>query len=243
MPVLTAEQLEALKAIDTPTICNAIETFRVQSDTEGFMGMDIKCLFPELGTMLGYAVTVTVDSTTPDVKRNEAGWQAWVRAMDASPKLIVLIFKDVGPAPRKSAHAGEVMATLAQRLGVVGFVTDGGLRDVNEVRAMGIHYFAAGVAPSHGIPRLLEVNVSVTLDGVNIKPGDLIHGDANGVTSIPLSIAAEVADVAAEFIAAEDIIMHYVKAPGEKNVAKYDELRKEFQSVVTKLTARVSRKK
>lgn len=212
MPALTPAQLDALKAIDTPTICNAIETFRVQSDTEGFMGMDIKCLFPELGTMLGYAVTVLVDSTTPDVKRNEAGWQAWVRAMDESPKPVVLIFKDVGPAPRKSAHAGEVMATLAQRLGVVGFVTDGGLRDVNEVRAMGIHYFAAGVVPSHGIPRLLEVNVPVTLDGVNIKPGDLIHGDANGVTTIPLEIADRVADAAQRVRETEAKMLDYIKS-------------------------------
>jgi len=75
-----------------------------------------------------------------------------------------------------------------------------------------------------------------------VNQGDLLHGDANGVTNIPQEIAAEIADITPEFIAAEEIIMNYVKAPGTKAVAKYDELRKEFQAAVKKLTARVARK-
>jgi 4-hydroxy-4-methyl-2-oxoglutarate aldolase len=192
MTILTEEQLAALKAIDTPTICNTIETFKVRGRMEGFFGMDIKCLFPEFGTMVGYAVTVKVDSTTPDVARDDEAWKQWVLAMAAAPKPIVLVFQDVGPEPRKSAHIGEVMGTLASRLGCVGLVTDGGVRDINEVHALNFHYFAAGVVASHGNPRLLEVNVPVTLDGVTVNPGDLLHGDVNGVTTIPLEIAAQI---------------------------------------------------
>lgn len=192
MTILTEELLAALKAIDTPTVCNAIETFKVRGRIEGFFGMDIKCLFPEFGTMVGYAVTVKVDSTTPDVARDDEVWKQWVRAMAAAPKPIVLVFQDVGPQPRKSAHMGEVMCTLATRLGCVGLVTDGGVRDMNEVHALGFQYFAAGVVASHGNPRLLEVNVPVTLDGVTVNPGDLLHGDVNGVTTIPLKIAAQI---------------------------------------------------
>src|SRR5581483_11897712 len=194
MTQLTDDQLHALQAFDTPTICNAIETFKVRGRMDGFFGMDIRCLFPELGTMVGYALTVQVDSTTPDVRGDDAVWREWVVAMQDAPKPIVLVFQDVGPQPRKSAHIGEVMATLARRLGVVGLVTDGGVRDINEVRALGLHYFAAGIVPSHGNPRLLQVNAPVTLDGVRVEPGDLLHGDVNGVTTIPLSIADQVAD-------------------------------------------------
>src|SRR5512139_2427716 len=112
--------------------------------------------------------------------------------MAASPKPGVLVFQDVGPQPRKSAHFGEVMATIATRLGMVGLVTDGGVRDLLEVRRLGFQYFAAGLAPSHGNPRLIDVNVAVMIDGVRILPGDLLHGDVNGVTIIPAKIAGEV---------------------------------------------------
>lgn len=212
MAHLSQNQITALRAIDTPTICNAVETFNVRGRLEGFLGMDIRCLFPDLGTMVGYALTVAVDSTTPDVKGDDAVWREWVVAMSQAPKPIVLVFQDFGPQPRKSAHVGEVMATLAQRLGVVGLVTDGGVRDMNEVHALGLHYFAAGIVPSHGNPRLLQVNVPVTLDGVRIEPGDLLHGDVNGVTTIPLSIADRVADAALRVRAQEGELLNYMKS-------------------------------
>jgi regulator of RNase E activity RraA len=211
--LLTNEQIQSLKVIDTPTICNAIESFKVRGRVEGFLGMDIACLSPELGTMVGYAVTVTVDSTTPDVPRDDNIWREWVLAMEAAPKPIVLVFQDVGPQPRKSAHFGEVMATLAHRLGAIGLVTNGGVRDLIEVRRLDFHYFAAGLVPSHGNPRLLAVNVPVTLDGVRIESGDLLHGDVNGVTTIPLSIAEQVIVEAARIRAREGELMDYMNSP------------------------------
>lgn len=212
MTTLTDEQMEALKAIDTPTVCNAIEAFKVRGRVEGFFGMDIKCLFPEMGSMVGYAVTVKVDSTTPDVPRNNEAWKQWVLAMDAAPKPIVLVFEDVGPELRKSAHSGEVMCTLASRLGCVGLVTNGGVRDVNEVREMGFQYFAAGTVASHGNPRLLEVNVPVTLDSVTVNPGDLLHGDSNGITTIPLEIAAKIPAEVERVRNAEQPLISYMKS-------------------------------
>lgn len=208
---LSLEQLEALKAVDTPTVCNAIEKFDVRGRLEGFLGMDIRCLLPELGTMVGYAVTLTVDSTTPGIPRNNAVWYAWLQAMEASPKPSVLVMKDIGPQPRKSAHLGEVMGTIASRLGVVGVVTDGGVRDILELKQLPFHCFAAGLVPSHGNPRLVEVNVAVTIDGVRFASGDLLHGDANGVTIVPASIAAQVVAAADEIHAQEAEVMAYVK--------------------------------
>jgi 4-hydroxy-4-methyl-2-oxoglutarate aldolase len=213
MSQLTAEQIQVLRGMDTPPVCNAIEVFNVRGRTNGFPGMEIRCLFPELGPMVGYALTVTVDSTTPDVSRNDQVWQEWVLAMQAAPKPIVLVFQDIGPQPSKSAHMGEVMATLAWRLGVVGLVTDGGVRDLLEVQRLGFHYFAAGVVASHGNPRLLAVNVPVTLDGVRIEPGDLLHGDMNGVTTIPLGIACQVAEAARHVREDEARLMGYIKSP------------------------------
>ena len=211
--LLSSDQLAALRALDTPTICNAIETFKVRGRVEGFCGMDVRCLLPELGVMLGYAVTLAVDSTTPGAPGDNQVWRDWMRAMANSPQPVVLVLQDVGPQPRKSAHFGEVMGTLARRLGTVGVVTNGGLRDVEEVRRLGLHYFGPGLVPSHGQPRLLAVNVPVVIDGLAIQPGDLIHGDANGVTLVPLSIAGQVADAAQGVRQSEARLMDYINGP------------------------------
>ena len=72
-----------------------------------------------------------------------------------------------------------------------------------------------------------------------VNQADLLHGDANGVTSIPPHLASEIADIGEEFLSAEAIMLDYVKAPGDKSVAKFNELREEFQTVVGKLRARV----
>jgi 4-hydroxy-4-methyl-2-oxoglutarate aldolase len=221
---LSPQQIEALRAIDTPTLCNAIEKFGVRSEVDGFMGMDIHCITPEFGTMLGYAITVTVDSTTPGVpksrsprgaktQRGNSAWQAWLKAMDSSPKPGVLVLKDIGPQPRKSAHLGEMMGTMAKRLGVVGVITDGGLRDILELKRLGLHLFCAGIVPAHGNPRLIEVNVPVEVDGVLIQPGDLLHGDINGVTTIPLSIADQVVAAALHHRTAEAALLAYINSP------------------------------
>ncbi|HAL62540.1 MAG TPA: hypothetical protein DCP08_09070 [Chloroflexi bacterium] len=210
---LTSEQIEALKAIDTSTVCNAIERFGVRGSVEGFFGMDIRCLSPELGTMVGYAITVTVDSTTPGVPQSNEAWHAWLKAMETSPKPSVLVLKDIGPEARKSAHFGEVMGTIAKRLEVAGIVTDGGLRDIVELKQLGLRCFASGLVPAHGNPRLIEVNLPVEIDGVRIEPGDLLHGDVNGVTTIPLSIADKVAEAAARVREEEAELLEYIKGP------------------------------
>lgn len=224
--ILTAAQIEELRNIDTPTVCNAIERFNARGRVEGFMGMDIRCLTPELGVMVGYAVTVTVDSTTPDVPADPAIWRAWMEAMAAGPRPVVLVFKDVGPQIRKSAHIGEVMGTIASRLGAIGVVCDGGVRDILELKALGFHCFAPGLTPSHGNPRLIEVNAPVELDGVRVAPGDLIHGDPNGVTTIPLAIADRVAEAAADVRRAEAEVMRYIKSP-DFSVAGFTERRQQ----------------
>jgi regulator of RNase E activity RraA len=211
--MLSAEQLETLRQFDTPTICNAIESFQVRGRIEGFTGMDIRCLVPGLGIMVGYAVTMTVDSTTPDAPQTEEGYSAWLHAMEAAPKPGVLVFQDVGPTPRKSAHFGDVMGTIAKRLGMIGLLTDGGVRDVLELERMGLHLFASGVVPSHGSPRLLAANLPVVIDGVYIQPGDLIHGDLHGVTVIPSEVAGQVAAAAEQVLATEANSKAFVNGP------------------------------
>ena len=194
--ILGPEQLETLRNMDTCTICNAVETMGVRGHLEGHFSLGTRCLLPHLGVMLGYAVTVVVDASTEGVQAAPEPWEAWLRAMQAAPRPGVLVFKDAGPQPRQAAHFGEQMATIARRFGVTGIVTDGGLRDIQQLERLGFHCFGPGVVPSHGNPRLIDVNVPVRIDGVHVKPGDLLHGDANGLTTIPAPLAPQVLEIA-----------------------------------------------
>ena len=99
--------------------------------------------------------------------RGDRGLLRLWEAVEAAPKPAVIVIKDIGPERSRSCHMGEVMATTAKALGAVGCISDGGLRDVVEVRALGgFQYFCPGFVVSHGNPVICEVNVSVTLDGL-----------------------------------------------------------------------------
>ena len=91
------------------------------------------------------------------------------------------------------------MATTMKRVGAVGLVTDGGLRDIREITALGgFHYFGRGLVVAHGRPCIYDVGATVTIDGMQVRPGDLLHGDENGITVIPAEIAGEIAAKARE---------------------------------------------
>ena len=214
VPSLTSEQLDALRQIDSPTISNAIEQFGVRGRLEGFAGWELRCAFPELGSTVGYAVTCTADSTTASRRQDRGLLRLW-EAIEAAPKPVVLVIKDIGPERSRSCHMGEVMATTAKALGAVGCISDGGLRDVNEVRALGgFQYFCPGFVVSHGNAVICDVNVAVTLAGLAVGPGDLVHGDVNGVLVIPDSVAADVAERAARVREAEREVLDFLREPG-----------------------------
>jgi 4-hydroxy-4-methyl-2-oxoglutarate aldolase len=214
LPRLTAEQLDALRQIDSPTVSNAIERFRVRPRVCGYAGWELRCAFPELGSLVGYAVTCTADSTT-ESRGDERGLLRLWAAVAAAPKPVVLVIKDIGPERSRSCHMGEVMATTAKALGAIGCVSDGGLRDVMEVRALGgFHYFCPGFVVSHGNPVICDVNVPVTVDGLSIAAEELLHGDINGVLVIPDSIAGRVAEQAQRVRATEREVLEFVRRPG-----------------------------
>ncbi len=192
---LSQEQLSALRRIDSPTISNAIETFHIRPRVAGYVGYDIRCIFPELPPTVGYAVTCTVDSTTEN--RQGIGFNALYEMLRSAPKPAIVVMQDVGTDRLHSCHAGEVMSTTMKYLGAVGILTDGGLRDVREVRALGgFQYFCAGLVVSHGNPVCVSVGGEVTISGMRVRNGDLLHGDVNGILHIPDECAEQVAEAA-----------------------------------------------
>jgi len=190
---LSKEQFEELRAIDSPTIANAIEPLKVRGRVQGYVGYDVRCLIPGQGTMLGYAVTCKGDSTTEGRQVPRAHQQLY-EAIFQSPQPAVVVIQDDGTNKLHSCHVGEMMATTMKRCGAVGLVTDGGIRDILEVRALGdFHYYGAGLVVAHGNPLIYDVGAEVVISGVTIRPGDLLHGDENGITVIPEEVAHLVA--------------------------------------------------
>lgn len=201
--MLGPEHIDALRRIDSPTIANAVETFLIRPRVSGYVGYDIRCIFPDLPPTVGYAVTCTVDSTTEG--REGIGFNRLYEILATAPKPAIVVMQDVGTDRLHSCHAGEVMSTRMKGLGAVGILTDGGLRDVREVAALGgFQYFCAGLVVSHGNPICVSVGDEVTISGMRVRPGALLHGDANGVVHIPDECAASVADAAHKIWATEN---------------------------------------
>ena len=161
--------------------------------------------------MLGYAVTATVDSMTPSRNLTRAPMLRLWEAVAAAPKPAVLVFKDISPRNSHACHCGDVMANTAHALGAIGLVTDGGIRDLEGVGELGFHYFAPGMTPAHGRFQVVDVNIPVVVSEVEVVPGDLVHGDANGVVKIPLEIAADLPRAVAEVVAREQEMIDFVR--------------------------------
>lgn len=211
--MLTKEQLDVLRTIDSPTISNAIEAFKVRDRTVGYPSADVRCMFPDLPVTLGYAVTAYADSTMPGSPRGREGQYRLWEAVAAAPKPVVVVLKDIGPEPRRSCHCGDVMANTARALGAIALVTDGGVRDLAEVRALGFQFYAYGAVVSHGNAGIFDVGKPVNIGGCEIKPGDLIHGDANGFVVIPPEVVDRLAEEVEKVRAREARQIAYVNSP------------------------------
>jgi regulator of RNase E activity RraA len=207
--VLSDEQLAALRSVDTPTICNAIEAFKVRDQTYGYTGVDVRCLFPELGVMVGYAATATIRARGQGHGDPELLW-AHVRSIPA-PRVVVV--QDLDEPPAHGALWGEVNARVFQALGCVGAVTDGSVRDLSEVRGIGFHFFARGPGVSHAYVRVESVGEPVQVGGLTVAPGDLIHADQHGVLLVPREIALELPAAADRVIEREQTFLRWVRSP------------------------------
>jgi regulator of RNase E activity RraA len=203
--------IEYLRSVDTPTLSNAIEQLKVRKDHEGFTPMEVRCLFPELGRMCGYAVTAQVETYTSSEPRDNERFLELYKLVQASSKPAVIVLQETGGHGNYAAHCGEVMATFFTRLGAVGLVSDCGVRDIPEVRAMGFHYFARGTVASHGHFRIVRSGTPVQIHGLVVRPGDVLHGDENGLISVPAVDVTALEAAVGKVRAKEKRLMDYVR--------------------------------
>ena len=242
MSTVTPEVLEKLRSFDTPTICNLIELFDVRPRNVGFMDSRIQACFSEMPPIVGFAATATFRSSGPPRQGDSyAGLSDQVERFAALSGPPIVVFQDLDD-PVVAATFGEVMCTTYQAFGAIGLITSGAGRDLDQVRAINFPVFTNGTICAHGYCHTPQVHVPVHVGGMSIYPNDLLHGDLNGVTTIPANIAVELADIGDEFVSAEAIILDTLRQ-GEASVARLREAQAESKSKIEQLHRQVSRAK
>ncbi|MGH9694109.1 MAG: RraA family protein [Bryobacteraceae bacterium] len=206
--------IEFLKTIDTPTLANAIETLDVCSRSEGFPSLDLRCLFPELGVMCGYAVTAHVETITDANPKTESAFLELFEAVERSTKPAVVVIQEIGGDRDRAVHCGEVMSTIFRSLGGIGLVSDCAVRDLSAVRKLGFHYFARGAVSSHANFRIVRSNVPCEVLGMTVHPGDLLHGDENGIINVPGKKREALPGAVRQILSAELKLFELARAPG-----------------------------
>lgn len=207
------EILDQLARFDTASITNAVASY--PGDPDGCLGLynpwtvnwytdqHIRCIFPELGPRVGYAVTVRYGM--PDAHFGRLDFGDVLRAIDASPKPVIAILEQALPEhiKNKNGLSGGNMTTAMKRMGCVGVVSDGPSRDMNEIRGMDFQYLLTGVCPGHGDFQIDAINVPVSVCGMDVAPGEIIHMDENGACKFPADKAAQVLELVSKLCAEE----------------------------------------
>lgn len=227
---LSPEQIESLRRYNTPTIANAIELFNVRPRHVGFLPHSIRCLLPDLGVMVGYAVT-SETRAAPDEAGGPDLNAEYLRYVASQPGPKVAVGQDHDDPPGLGAQFGEVNATIHKKLGCVGHITSGCPRDLDEVRALRFQLFGLNPCVSHAYVRLVGFGKPVRIGGVEIRPGELLHADKHGVCLIPPEIGPKLADACAEVERLERPLLESCRS-AEFDLEHYLRLRSEMKAKI-----------
>ncbi len=217
---LLPEQLEALRRLDACLLANAIETFHERLRNEGFVNHTVRCLFPRLQPMVGYAATIKIRGSAPPTADGffprRTDWWDYILSLPA-PRVVVV--QDTATRPGLGSLVGVVHMNILRALHCVGVVTNGSVRDIPAAESAGFHLFAGSVAVSHAYVHIVEIGKVVEIGGLKIESGALLHGDLHGVQSVPLDIAPRIPEVAARIAAKEQSLIALCRSP-EFSLAK-----------------------
>lgn len=238
--------LKGLARFDTPTVCNVIELAGLRSKADGFADSRLKACFPGLPSMVGYATTATFRSAMPPADGVAyGGIEEQLETFSRLPGPAVVVFQDLDDPPA-AATFGEILCTTYQRFGAAGLVTSGTGRDLQMVEPLRFPCFVTGTQGAHGYCHFPQIGIPVRVCGLVVRPGDLLHGDVNGLTVVPPEIAPVLERECDAFMAAEAVILNYLKGTDAPKIGEFAGARKEcqrqFREIEMRLKAEVARR-
>jgi regulator of RNase E activity RraA len=184
--VVSESQFAFLRSIDTPTVCNLIEIVAPERRGAGYTVSHLHCPFPDLPPMVGFAKTVTIRArdkvSGPSYMQKRMDYLDYVAA---APRPSVVVIEDKDEPPGYGAFWGEVQTNVHTALGCLGTITNGSVRDIPAV-AKGFQMLAGSLSPSHAYVHVVEFGVPVTIHGMAVQSGDLVHADRHGAVVVPV---------------------------------------------------------
>jgi 4-hydroxy-4-methyl-2-oxoglutarate aldolase len=204
---------QKLKALDTCTASNAIERLNVRLRNEGFVAGGLRCRFQNFEPMLGYAVTGRIRSANAPMSGRYYYRMDFWRYLATLPGPRVMVLEDIDGQPGLGAFVGEMHAVIGLALNCIGYVTNGAVRDLPAVKELGFHLFSGSVSVSHAYAHLVDFGDPVTIGGLKVSPGDLIHGDRHGVQTIPFEHAERIPEEAEKVKCIENQLKQFCQSP------------------------------
>lgn len=209
--------LEDLRSLDTPTVCNALEVLAPDRRATGFTVDPLVCARPDLPPIVGFARTATLRAQTVDARAPQdsnklrMGYYTYVAEGGATPS--VMLIRDLDQTRGFGAWWGEVNSHVHRGLGCVGCVTDGSIRDLDDL-AEGFQLLAGNVGPSHAYVHVVDYGNPVSVAGMYVRHDDLIHADRHGAVVIPRDVAGDVKKAADEIARREAVVIEASKEEG-----------------------------
>jgi regulator of RNase E activity RraA len=207
------EMITELCKFDTPSVTNVVATYPTHPFCLGlynpwsenwYTDQTLHCMYPDLGPRCGYAVTCVFGLPSPGYTR--LSFMDVLDALEAMPKPTVLVMQQKFPPEiaGKVGLAGGNMVSAMKSIGCVGLISNGPSRDVDEVRPMKFQYMLTGITPGHGDMAVHSVNAPVSVCGMDVAPGELIHMDENGACKFPADKLELILDLSVKLRAEEN---------------------------------------
>lgn len=196
MTCLSLEETERLRRLSGSVLASSIEKFRVRLSNCGFTDASIRSIFEDRPPVVGYAATLRIRTSEPPMEgRDYYKSTEWWNHVLSVPEPRVAVIEDLDNPPGRGAFVGEVHASILMALGCVALVTNGTVRDADRIGPTGFQMFARGLSVSHAYAHVFDFGIKVSIAGMEVEPGTLVHGDSHGVQTIPLEIASRVPTV------------------------------------------------
>ena len=209
--------LEALGALDTPTVCNALEVVAPKRRGYGYTVQPLVCARPEAGSVVGYARTATLRAAHPSNLSSNGLRQlsdAYYEYIDQGPKPSIVVIQDLdGDMRGYGSFWGEVNSNIHKGFGCEAVITDGSVRDLPDI-APGFQMLAGRVGPSHAYVHIVDFGRPVNVAGMRVEDSEIIHADQHGAVVIPAELAADIPAAAAQIAEREAVIISAAQKEG-----------------------------